>query len=339
MDSLNNKYNLAIVIPCWNCDHYIEGMLNSLLKQTYQSWNAFLIDDGSTDETASIIKRYSSLDARIHYKRRNRGPKGAQTCRNIGINEAKLSEYIVFFDADDLISSNCLQQRVQYMKEHPEDDFCIFPAKAFKTDIFDNTPLVYGIKIIDNTLQAMLNWNLPMVGWTNIYRYSSLIQYNITWDENLLSMQDSDFNIQSLISGMTYEFVEGEIDYFYRITNSGISNKIMSPKHIESHLYLLNKTLNSISRYSTNYTLQLKNFVVLFLRFFDSNPAVFKELFKIRWIRNHFMFYLKLRLYLVAGFRGKRILFKKQIDYSSKQTAFWKEQMLLNANIVNNITT
>lgn len=57
--------NLAVIIPCWNCEDYIGGMLDCLQKQTYSDWKAFIVDDGCTDGTAEIIKHYSANDVRI----------------------------------------------------------------------------------------------------------------------------------------------------------------------------------------------------------------------------------------------------------------------------------
>lgn len=320
-------YSLAVIIPCWNSESYVGAMLDCLFSQSFSDWRAFLIDDGCTDKTPDIIKEYSLRDSRIVYALRNRGPKGAQTCRNIGFDMSEGAKYVVYFDSDDLISPNCFQQRVSYMEDHQECDFAVFPAMAFEEKVFDFHDLFFGKKFLDDSLQAMLNRNLPMVGWTNIYRRDSLVRYNLSWDERLLSMQDSDFNIQSLVSGMVFHFAEGEVDYFYRRTQTGISKKIPSPEHLDSHLCLLSKTLTSVSRSRTNYSFYLKNYVVLFFKFFQATPDKFAELINIPWIRKHVGFYLKLYLYYLSGFRGKKYLFRKQLKYSSELTSRWFSQM------------
>ena len=320
-------YSLAVIIPCWNSESYVGAMIECLLRQTFTDWNAFFIDDGCTDKTPDIIKEYSLADSRIVYALRNRGPKGAQTCRNIGFDMSEGAKYVIYFDSDDLVSPNCFQQRVSYMENHQECDFAVFPAMAFEEKVFDFHDLFFGKKFLDDSLQAMLNRNLPMVGWTNIYRRDSLVKFNLRWDERLLSMQDSDFNIQALVSGMVFHFAEGEVDYFYRRTQSGISRKIPSLEHLDSHLCLLSKTLTSVSRTRTNYSFYLKNYVVLFFKFFQAAPDKFVELINIPWIRKHVGFYLKLYLYYLSGFRGKKYLFKKQLKYSSELTSRWYSQM------------
>ena len=326
---INNttSYSLAVIIPLWNAEKFIRELLDCIIAQSFNDWHTFLIDDHCSDGTVSIVNDYVQNDLRIHYFKRDRLPKGAQTCRNIGLDYSANAKYVVFFDADDLIGTNCFQQRVSYMDAHPECDFAVFPAKAFKETVFDSVNLVFGKRFLEDSLQAMLNWNLPMVGWTNIYRRDSLVKYNLRWDERILSMQDSDFNIQALISGMKFHFADGEVDYYYRLTQSGTTKKISSLEHLDSHLYLLSKTLSSVSKCRISYEFFLKNYVVLFFKFFQSNPNKFVELFSIPWIRKRIGFSIKLYLYYMFGFRGKKYLFRKQLDYSSKLTLRWQSQM------------
>ena len=325
------RYSLAVIIPCWNCEPYIGQMLDCLLNQTFSDWKAFLVDDGCTDGTTNIIKEYALKDARINYVLRNRGPKGAQTCRNIGFSLSEGAKYVVFFDADDLIAPYCLQQRVDYLEKHKELDFAIFPAKAFKDDIFDETNLVYGIRFIDDDLQAMLNWNLPMVVWNNIYRRQSLADFGLLWDERLLSLQDSDFNIQAIVKGLHYEYVDGKVDYFYRIVDDGVAKKIRTKQHYDSHVYLLNKTLNSVSNCSKVYDFYLRNHVLLFMDLMKGENGHLTRITKLQWVRKHGWFRIKLLMLPLFGFRGKKRLFSQETSYSRQLSKSWADFMKDNA--------
>ena len=99
--------------------------------QTFIDWQAFIVDDGSEDQSEETIKSFEKADPRIHYVKRGTEPKGAQTCRNIGLRLAADSKYILFFDADDVFAPFCSQQRVHYMENHPDLDFAVFPARSF----------------------------------------------------------------------------------------------------------------------------------------------------------------------------------------------------------------
>ena len=76
-----------------------------------------------------------------------------------------------------------------------------------------------------------------MIVCTNIYKRQALVDYALKWDENLLSLQDSDFNIQAMVKGMHYEYADGQVDYFYRRVDSGITKKIRTEQHYHSHIY------------------------------------------------------------------------------------------------------
>lgn len=91
----------TIVIPVYNGEKYLRGMLDSLIKVQFPMMELLLIDDGSTDSSASMIAEYVQQDSRIHYfYEKNRGIVEA---RNHGLRLAK-GKYVCFFDQDDLVN-------------------------------------------------------------------------------------------------------------------------------------------------------------------------------------------------------------------------------------------
>ena len=91
---------LSVIVPCFNARQTIAAAVQSVLNQTYGGFEVILVDDGSTDNTADLIRTLCSTDARIRaiYHGANRGPSAA---RNAAISEAK-GEWILLLDADDL---------------------------------------------------------------------------------------------------------------------------------------------------------------------------------------------------------------------------------------------
>jgi hypothetical protein len=87
---------VSIIIPAFNQGHYLGEAIRSVLSQTYQDFEALVIDDGSTDNTAEIARSFS--DPRIQYiYQDNRGLSGA---RNTGIRHAR-GQYLTYLDSDD----------------------------------------------------------------------------------------------------------------------------------------------------------------------------------------------------------------------------------------------
>lgn len=250
---------LSIVMPLFNNKEMVAEMIDSILANDYQDWELLAVDDGSTQETLDFLRHYED-DDRIHIIRRNREPKGAQTCRNIGLERA-CGEYIVFFDSDDYVSPSCLGNRVRQIEQHQELDFMVFRSgTAVQQDgntIFDSTPthLTFGYPINHDDMEAFCTRFLPFVVWNNIYRRQSLIVHHISWDTHLLSLQDSMFNLHCLLSGFKYAYSDTPPDYGYRLNTPGsVSKKLKSKEHLDSHVYITEQFFSKIQqRYGHRY--------------------------------------------------------------------------------------
>ena len=85
-----NTSLISIIIPTYNRAHLINDTLNSIIAQTYTNWECIVVDDASTDNTASILEGYINKDSLFQYNiRPNIKPKGANACRNFGFEISK----------------------------------------------------------------------------------------------------------------------------------------------------------------------------------------------------------------------------------------------------------
>lgn len=310
---------LSIVIPCWNAGKYLPEMLDSLRAQTFTDWQAFLVDDLSEDNTCEIIKAYNAIDKRFNLINRDRVPKGAQTCRNIGLHNSIDSKYVCFFDSDDILKDYCLSQRIGFMERHPNLDFSVFPAQCFIDGNINNKGTgEWGYQRYDDDIKAMIDGTIPMVGWTNIYKVKSIVDNNLTWDESLLSLQDSDWNLHAILSGLTYKYAacEGaEVDYLYRINlKNNIAGKIYKDEHILNHLTMLGHWKQMLGPcLSSKYRFELRARAVEYLWHYLNN-SIFKRL-PLNYLRFDFVLYVK--AVAVWSFRnhGFMRLYKSEIAY------------------------
>lgn len=108
---------VSIVIPCYNVARYIKGLLNCLMKQTCDDWEAIFVNDGSTDETRNKLELSLNVDARFQLI--NQDNQGVSVARNRGIEAAK-GEYIYFLDADDLIENDLVEKILDKVKSKPD---------------------------------------------------------------------------------------------------------------------------------------------------------------------------------------------------------------------------
>ena len=326
MSTYYHSYTLAIIIPCWNCEEYIGALLDSLINQSFSDWNAFLVDDICTDSTPTIIKKYTERDPRIRYYKRDITPKGAQTCRNIGIMLSDGAKYIIFMDSDDLIAPFCFEQRIQFMQTHPDVDFASFPAKAFKNEVYDNTFWGFGFRGEQELLVSLLNWKtLQIFVSTNIYKRSTLIDNKLIWDVKLHSMQDADFNIQALTLGLKHMFADSSrIDYFYRTGHTSVSKRIFEISMFDSHLYFINKVVQTIrNKFQSKYDFYLEAYITNFLWLFRKNKKPIVSLLNSKFVKSRPLYFARIALYYLLGMRGKRVIFKKYVDYSNNAVRVW----------------
>jgi peptidoglycan/xylan/chitin deacetylase (PgdA/CDA1 family)/SAM-dependent methyltransferase len=100
-DRLEPRLNLSVIIPAHNAAETIAETLNSLLTQTYPNWEAIVVNDGSSDETAAIAASFAEKDPRICIL--NQPSMGVCTARNTGIGVARY-DWLLFLDSDDWIS-------------------------------------------------------------------------------------------------------------------------------------------------------------------------------------------------------------------------------------------
>ena len=122
---------ISIVIPAFNREEYIAETLESVLSQTYQNWECIVVDDGSTDDTETVIKKYIDSDPRFHfYKRPTTMLKGANSCRNFGFSKSK-GEFIKFLDSDDLLEKDCLEKQGAILKSNQNIKVCFSYGRYF----------------------------------------------------------------------------------------------------------------------------------------------------------------------------------------------------------------
>lgn len=112
---------ISIIIPTYNRAHLLGETLDSILSQTYQNWECIVVDDGSTDITKEVITKYLTKDFRFrYYERPLNKPKGANACRNYGLQKSN-GEYINFFDSDDLMGPEFLVRKLEVLEQENVD--------------------------------------------------------------------------------------------------------------------------------------------------------------------------------------------------------------------------
>lgn len=105
---------VTVMMPAYNAERFVGDAIDSLRGQTFAGWELLVIDDGSTDGTCHVVRRYD--DSRIRLiSQSNRGEAAA---RNVALNQAR-GEFLAFLDADDLFLPRHLELAVRHLENHP----------------------------------------------------------------------------------------------------------------------------------------------------------------------------------------------------------------------------
>ena len=110
---------VSVIIPTYNRAYFLKEAIESVLKQTYPHFELLIIDDGSEDETATVVSRYQ--DKRIRYLFIPH--QGVSKARNVGIKEAR-AKLIAFLDSDDLWLPKKLELQVKFFQNRPDALIC-----------------------------------------------------------------------------------------------------------------------------------------------------------------------------------------------------------------------
>ncbi|MFV5686299.1 glycosyltransferase family 2 protein [Flavobacterium sp. GB2R13] len=258
------KEIISIIIPTFNRAHLILDTLVSIQRQTYPYWECIIIDDGSVDDSKSLILGFLKDDRRFTYLQRpeNR-PKGASSCRNYGFELSKGS-FVQFFDSDDIMHPNHLEEKIIAIKAA---DFVVCKLQEFQGnfdyDLFktDNVP---DILKFDDLFEAFVCGNFPMMMVAPMWQ-SVVLKRHLPFNENLHVLEDHELYSRILFEFKTYAIVNKTLIY-YRQSQTSSMNQFYSNLQTGIDSYLLaKKTVLKLSQ-SKNIKLAILKMVLGIMR-------------------------------------------------------------------------
>lgn len=189
----NKAKRVTVIIPCYNCRRYIEQTLVSLEQQTCKDFQVICVNDGSTDDTPRILKRWQekgSLDMTVIHQENG----GVSTARNAGI-EAAQGEFVLFLDSDDLYHPRYIEAMLTAAQESGADTVYA-PLMRDLEKIYDGQvdPKQFVIhqqaQVMDNLMLHMGNYGF----YCYLYRRSVLIEQSLRFTVGMRYFEDRVFN-------------------------------------------------------------------------------------------------------------------------------------------------
>lgn len=184
-----NSPFFSVVIALYNKERYIEATLRSVLNQTFKNFEVIIVNDGSTDKSQQIVKKFDNKKIKLF----NIENQGASYARNFGI-EKSTADIIAFLDADDLWFNNHLNTLSILIKEHPEAGmYCtgyqnLINQKHYKKSNLRGIPNSYK-GIVKNYFEC--NLFSSIVNSSVVAIPKAILESNGGFDVNIRSGQDT----------------------------------------------------------------------------------------------------------------------------------------------------
>lgn len=248
---------VSIITPVYNAEHTLERTLESIINQTWNDYELVLIDDGSTDNSLAICKKYANKDRRI--KVIAQGNQGPSSARNCGL-KIMTGEYLMCVDADDVLHVDAIEKLIKKM-ERTGADVCIFSWNEINGG--EIKPYVFHYSEMVNEKEKLcvqiLKGNYRSGGgnpWNKIWRLKAFSGDNslALFDESIRIYEDMLWTLQNLYRVKKIVFEEEQL-YDYYILDSSISRKGNSlerrkefyygAKRVYEYVYKHNRTLET----------------------------------------------------------------------------------------------
>ena len=220
------KTKIQVIIPVYNSAETVGRCLDSLLMQTFEAWQALIIDDGSIDNSENLIRQYVNKDERFVYRRMEKNG-GASRARNAAL-VMLTAKYVAFLDSDDTWESAMLERLYECAEKYGADVVqCgyeyvlpggerLLPRPAF----LDNV-LLEGSDLKHVYWRMMTSINLNHVCMKLIR--TSVIE-GLTFDPKLKTAEDLEFCIRMFGRVKSYYYTKEPLYNYYR-SNSSLTGR------------------------------------------------------------------------------------------------------------------
>lgn len=222
---MENK-TVSIVMPVYNSEEFVNRSIESILNQTYTDFELIIVDDCSTDQTQSLVKKIASVDERVRLLRLNEN-SGAAVARNLAINEAR-GRYIAFLDSDDLWHEEKLSKQLSFM----QDNQVAFTYSSYTQ--------------IDEEGNSLAEISVPSkVGYKQLLKTNVIGCLTVIYDAEIIGKQEmplirkrQDFGLWlKLLKIVDYAYGIKEPLAFYRVRKGSISSNKLSAAKFTWDLY------------------------------------------------------------------------------------------------------
>ncbi|TCB80446.1 glycosyltransferase family 2 protein [Acinetobacter sp. ANC 4173] len=248
---------VTIVIPVYNTQDFIDQCLSSVVNQTFSNIKIIIVNDGSTDNSLKICKKFADEDKRITLV--NKINEGVSVARNIGINLAE-GEWIYFLDSDDYLDKNTIEY---LLKEAAVSDVDIiqFGVRSYIDLKIIGERKPKNKKIYDNLHEFLLENELkPVSAWLHFFSLKKIKENKILFNTNLKHGEDMLF-VYSVYCHACKILVLNKVFYNQMLSPNSTSRKPIQIKVLFDTMLFISELTDYVKENNlTNcYCLELKS--------------------------------------------------------------------------------
>lgn len=211
--------SISIIMSVFNTESYLEKSIQSVLNQTFSDYEFIVINNGSTDGSASIISKYQNLDSRIVVIE-NKKNKSLACARNQALDIAK-GKYIYVIDSDDYLETEALES-IYKLADTKNVDLVVFGwvMEYYQDDKFLSYPVMpinaeyLSASSFRENAYRYLNQSILSVPWNKLYRNEIIKKYNIRYKETKL--EDHHFNMDFIMNISSAIFIDKPFYHYFR---------------------------------------------------------------------------------------------------------------------------
>lgn len=247
--------DVSIIIPAYNTGKYLKKCLDSIYKLNMNTIEIIMIDDGSTDDTLDIMKKYKEKE-KIETKIVTQKNQGLSASRNLGLTIAK-GKYILFIDSDDFVDTENLKI---FLKEGIEANVEILMGNSLS--YYNKDYIIkdyYSKKLLDKGCQSgyfYIENRVKEKCWymgvcRNLYKREFLLMNKLLFKEKLL-YEDNLFSLITFSKAKRVKYSK-EYFYYYRQIREGSITSKKTLKHIKHLFYIIDELIDYFSKEKESY--------------------------------------------------------------------------------------
>jgi glycosyltransferase involved in cell wall biosynthesis len=219
---------ISVIIPCYNQGNFLADAVNSVIAQSYPSWECLILNDGSTDDTRQVAQRLLRQDSRIRYLEHEN--RGLAATRNRGLEEAK-GHYLQFLDADDALLPTKFELQIERIvsADAPVVSYCSYWCSRSATRLLPETTEYARVRLSEANplLDLATAWEQGLSIPSHCFLVDARIirTWNLRFDSSLPNHEDWDFWMKVLATKPVMRFVDERLA-IYRIHGTSMSRNI-----------------------------------------------------------------------------------------------------------------